>query len=38
LLIGPVPLPPGAAVNEQSQVSPDEPLRRIVHQGAATRT
>ncbi|HVL51699.1 MAG TPA: sulfatase [Actinomycetota bacterium] len=38
LLIGPVPLPPGAAVNERSQVSPDEPLRRIVHQGAATRT
>lgn len=29
LLEGPVPPPPGAAVNEQSQVSPDDPVRIV---------
>jgi N-sulfoglucosamine sulfohydrolase len=38
LLDGPVPPPPGAIVNEQWQVSPDDPVRVVGDPTAAPST
>jgi arylsulfatase A-like enzyme len=37
LLDGPIPLPPGATVNEQWQISPDDPVRAVTVEPAAVR-